>query len=87
MKPEIQQLNDRIEKLEQFVLSLQADPAIPLEVDRAMTSRLRIAQGSSSSKTAASATVVISAKSAMVPPDGFVTITVNGTPHNVPFIN
>lgn len=82
-----QQLLDRIDKLEAFVLALQAQMSIPLEVERAFNARLQVVNGYASTKTAASATVVISGKSAMLPPDGFITIVVNGTPRNVPYIN
>lgn len=88
MDTQIKQLNDRIIFLEEFIKSLQADTTIPLEVDRALISRLQVAQGSSNNKTAASGTVSIppAGGSAMKPPDGFITITINGTPKNIPFI-
>lgn len=87
MNEQLQQLNDRIKILEDFILSLQADTSIPLEVDRAFSSRLEVAKGSISGKTAASATKIVDSVPVMYPPDGFITITINNTPRNIPYIN
>lgn len=89
MNEQIQQLQQRLDVLENFILSLQADSTIPLEVDRAFVSRLQVAQGAPSTKSTASGTVTIGpgGGSAMKTPDGFIVLTINGTPRNIPYIN
>lgn len=84
MTPQQQQ---EFNEMKSFIQSLRADSTIPLDVDRAFSSRLQVAPVQRSSKSPSDATLVVALTSVAKPPDGFVTITVNGNIRSVPYYN
>ena len=88
MEERISKLEALVQKQQQFIDSLLSDTSIPKPVQDALQRRMRIVQGSTSGKTAASATVVVTGFGGVtIAPDGFITITVNNVPRNVPYYN
>lgn len=87
-KTKIQQIETQIAELTKRLDKLNDASAIPYEVEGALKTRLKVVQGDSSSKTAASETIEVSAGVfAATPMDGFITIVVNGNSRQVPYYN
>ncbi len=84
---DIEQLKQRIDTLERFILSLQASSTIPLEVNRALLDNLQIAQAQPSTKSTGSSQTVVSGTPVAKPMDGFIQITVNGNIRTIPYYN
>lgn len=70
-----------------FIKSLKADSTVPLEVHRALVSNLGVPSASVSNKPASDAATVADGTPVSKPVDGFITLSVNGTPRNVPYFN
>ncbi len=84
MTPEqLKQFNEMYE----FMQSLKADTTVPLEVNRALISNLEVPSASVSNKPAGDAATVADGVPVSKPVDGFVTLTVNGTPRNIPYFD
>ncbi len=70
-----------------FIQSLKADSTVPLEVHRALVSNLGVPSADVSNKPVSEGTIVADGKTVSDAMDGFVTISVNGTPRSIPYFN